>query len=613
MSAPETVTLHGVKLESRNLIQTHGLDKHLSQVLELLADFALQFKEVDRKMEEQGKQFTELGAQLRACKGEIERVAQKVDINDAAVRRDLAEVDERHKQSIAADRARIHALELAKSEVSGEIDAMKPRLDQLEGDAENTRATIAGHEDRMAAAEGGMEEVRSRVQAVEKTIKDVDLAGMSARLDDQERRCTKVETEFRNLAVFQDKTNKKLVWVEGTLIPEVRQEAQADRKKIRTETDEYVAKLTEHIRQRVTREEYNDEQNYFHSQMTQWVVEELETSRRKMTDKVNDLQTRMAQELEDLTNMTDVDTCVEKVQELSSAVGEMSSSLYDHKESIDRNADKLLELGANAAQVDDIRAGFEELKETTESALKHLQDKVRSKLEMGGGTEGNSAKTQALGALEGQISASLDKMKAQLTQEFAPRNAIEDTITVLKKRIVDLEWKMLKRRADDSGLDGRVDMYRQFNERLASMHHPILLTGKHPSTQAGPLPSRPRSALPAGRATPQMRPDSASIQQRPGSAQIRTVREEGDTEPGLPSIAVRCFESPEMRQAYREGRNVSFKGSSAASRIFRPRSLGDHILEVSWRAADSGTIVVLTVLLAGLTLYLRRFPRHCRR
>ena len=107
-----------------------------------------------------------------------------------------------------------------------------------------------------------------------------------------------------------------------------------------------------------------------------------------------------------------------------------------------------------------------------------------------------------------------------------------------------------------------------------------------------------------------MRPDSASIQQRPGSAQIRTVREEGDTEPGLPSIAVRCFESPEMRQAYREGRNVSFKGSSAASRIFRPRSLGDHILEVSWRAADSGTIVVLTVLLAGLTLYLRRFPRH---
>jgi len=36
--------------------------------------------------------------------------------------------------------------------------------------------------------------------------------------------------------------------------------------------------------------------------------------------------------------------------------------------------------------------------------------------------------------------------------------------------------------------------------------------------------------------------------------------------------AVRNFESPEMRQAFREGRNVHVKGSSAAMRIYRPKS-----------------------------------------
>ena len=35
--------------------------------------------------------------------------------------------------------------------------------------------------------------------------------------------------------------------------------------------------------------------------------------------------------------------------------------------------------------------------------------------------------------------------------------------------------------------------------------------------------------------------------------------------------AVKNFESPEMRQAFREGRNVHVKGSSAAMRIYRPK------------------------------------------
>jgi hypothetical protein len=192
-----------------------------------------------------------------------------------------------------------------------------------------------------------------------------------------------------------------------------------------------------------------------------------------------------------------------------------------------------------------------------------------------------SAKTQALGALESQISSSLETIKTQLANEFAPKMTFEETISVLKKRIVDLEWKMMKRKADDSGLEG-VDMYRQFNERLAMMHHPILLAHKHPASDK--LPARPRSALPSGRTA---QTTQTPGKQRPGSAQFRVVEEEAAVEPGLPSVAVTYFESSEMRQAYREGRNVATKGSAAAMRIFRPKSAGgDQSLEVrSWRHA----------------------------
>jgi hypothetical protein len=55
-----SVTVLGVKLESRNLIHDDGLQNQLMQILQVLADFSLQFKEVDKRLEAQGVQFREL-------------------------------------------------------------------------------------------------------------------------------------------------------------------------------------------------------------------------------------------------------------------------------------------------------------------------------------------------------------------------------------------------------------------------------------------------------------------------------------------------------------------------------------------------------------------------
>jgi len=46
------------------------------------------------------------------------------------------------------------------------------------------------------------------------------------------------------------------------------------------------------------------------------------------------------------------------------------------------------------------------------------------------------------------VSASLDAIQTQLEAQFAPKLTFEDAISVLKKRIVDLEWKMMRRKAE---------------------------------------------------------------------------------------------------------------------------------------------------------------------
>ena len=63
-------------------------------------------------------------------------------------------------------------------------------------------------------------------------------------------------------------------------------------------------------------------------------------------------------------------------------------------------------------------------------------------------TSDHPAKAKSLGALDSQVSASLDAIQTQLAAQFAPKLTFEDAISVLKKRIVDLEWKMMRRKAE---------------------------------------------------------------------------------------------------------------------------------------------------------------------
>ncbi len=158
----------------------------------------------------------------------------------------------------------------------------------------------------------------------------------------------------------------------------MRKEAKDDRALIRSEVDEHVFILMDHVRNRVTRKEFEDEQNFFHRTMTTWVIEEIDTNRRSVLEKINTISARMAGELEELTGMGGVEECVAKVQEITSHVSSLSDSLWEHKLQIERNAEKLVELGANAAQIAEIKENFKELKKKTQSTLIMIRAKLES-------------------------------------------------------------------------------------------------------------------------------------------------------------------------------------------------------------------------------------------
>jgi hypothetical protein len=49
-----------------------------------------------------------------------------------------------------------------------------------------------------------------------------------------------------------------------------------------------------------------------------------------------------------------------------------------------------------------------------------------------------------------QVTASLETIRNELANDFAPKASLDDSISVLKKRIIDLEWKMMRRKAEVS-------------------------------------------------------------------------------------------------------------------------------------------------------------------
>jgi hypothetical protein len=54
------MALFGVKLDSRNLLNSNGLQVQLMQILQLLAEYGLQFKEHDKRIDENHTQIREL-------------------------------------------------------------------------------------------------------------------------------------------------------------------------------------------------------------------------------------------------------------------------------------------------------------------------------------------------------------------------------------------------------------------------------------------------------------------------------------------------------------------------------------------------------------------------
>eukprot|EP00802_Teleaulax_amphioxeia_P004819 Tamp_04823.p2 GENE.Tamp_04823~~Tamp_04823.p2 ORF type:complete len:241 (+),score=79.18 Tamp_04823:32-724(+) len=216
------MALLGVKLDSRNLLNSDGLQVQLMQILQVLAEYGVQFKEHDKRIDQNLTQIRELNTQLKAARGEIARVDGKVDALDRALRAELKDVDERHTRNFEANCVRIEALELAKDALKQEIELMKPRIDTLEKDSQELQSTVADHGVRLTTSEGLMENTRTRLATLEKTIEEADLAGIKQKLDDTAERCTVLEQKQEKMALFLDKTNKKVGWLETTLIPEVR-------------------------------------------------------------------------------------------------------------------------------------------------------------------------------------------------------------------------------------------------------------------------------------------------------------------------------------------------------------------------------------------------------
>ncbi len=55
---------------------------------------------------------------------------------------------------------------------------------------------------------------------------------------------------------------------------------------------------------------------------------------------------------------------------------------------------------------------------------------------------------KALGELDSQLAGSLAIIRKELENDFAPKLTFEESVAVLKKRIIDLEYKFMKRKND---------------------------------------------------------------------------------------------------------------------------------------------------------------------
>lgn len=543
--------LEGITLSNENLLSTENLQLQLSMILSILAEHEGKLVNVAKKEFEVDKQITIIRADLRTTTEKVDSLWKMHEESQE----DRKEQESKASTSIQKIEGNVEILQTEKTDIQNQLAVMEPRLATVESTSatnfERVDATLEEHAASLTASNDEALQQRTKLEHLEDQFEKAHVDTVVAKVEAVE---TRMETEEQKLVVqearlAQAEKDQKLL---SSSVKELR--PYMDRT-FSTKKDASV--IRQDIKKCVTKDENKEAQESFHAKLNNFVFEEMENQKFDIISKMHRLQERMAKEMEEVSHSTEVQNCVEKVQDLMGAMEDVSSYVASHHQAIERNASRIVELGRGFDNVSVLRGGVTELQEKMEGMLQTMSEKVKENLKK---ERADKKGFELLGELDGNIQEQIKTLHHHLQHDVVPKPYLEDVMHLMKRRIADLEWKVIKRRSEEAIPFGEnADKNREFNKKLFAMHSPLLMAQRAPMNN---LPARPQSALArSSHPKPSSRPSSAM-----DSTHHSALARSSDF---VFAAASNQFESLEMRKAFQEGQHPSSKGSAAAVRVYQ--------------------------------------------
>eukprot|EP00961_Rhodomonas_salina_P089888 1208960-Rhodomonas_salina.6 len=242
-----------------------------------------------------------------------------------------------------------------------------------------------------AETKGSIEEIsikqkatRVKLDALEKAFQAADIEGLTKTVDDLGGKVSKIVEDHEKKGKELDEKIASLETGAMHIRKEMSEIKPYCDEKFSTKGDVKVLsdKLDVFEKEYITRKEFLEVQDDFHSQMTDFIMTELNTQRMDIYQKMTTVQERLTAEIEEASKGEEVQMCVERLQAFTRDIEDIGQSVAQHNEALEQSAFQISSMGREMfGEIDTLKDNHGELNSRVEGVMSGMHATVKAAIE----------------------------------------------------------------------------------------------------------------------------------------------------------------------------------------------------------------------------------------
>ena len=268
---------------------------------------------------------------------------------------------------------------------------MKSTEEEFNAIRQKVDANIAETQEKIDGLAVKQKATRTKLDQLEKAFQAADIEGLTKKVDEMGVELSKIAEDLLKQGQEQEERIASLETGAISIRTEMSEIKPYCNATFSTKVDVKVLadKLELFQQEFITRKEFLEVQDDFHSQMTNFITTELNTQRMDIYHKLTSVQERLSAEIEEASKGEEVEMCVERLQAFTRDIEDLGQSVAQHNEAIEQSAFQIQNMGKEMVdELDRLKDNHGELNSRVEGVMAGMHATVKAAIDELSATSG---------------------------------------------------------------------------------------------------------------------------------------------------------------------------------------------------------------------------------